>query len=162
MQFEFVQTIGAPLAGILDAFGDPLYYDALAALPDLNSPVLLERHEVGDVVTVRVRLAYTGRVSPAVARLVSPEKLTWVTELQIDRESGDICFTVEPDHYPDRLSGQGVHRLVATGASTRRMTSGEVRVRLPIVYARAERALVTGFGRHLTLEGEILEEWLVA
>ena len=93
---------------------------------------------------------------------MNPEKLTWVTEQRIDRVAGEVRFSVEPDHYPDRLTGAGVHHLVVSGASTRRMTSGEVSVRLPIVQARAERVLVTGFGRHLTLEGEILEEWLVA
>ena len=162
MRFEFDQLIRAPYAGVLEAFADPLFYGALSSMPDLGDPRLIDRVEEGDLVRVRVQFAYTGTVSPAVRRFVHPDKLTWVTEMTVDPGAGTVAFEVHPDHYPDRLTGSGVHQLRPEGEGTRRVAHGELRVHFPLVHARAERAIVGGFRRHFDAEAELLEEWLVA
>ncbi|MHB8220437.1 MAG: DUF2505 domain-containing protein [Acidimicrobiales bacterium] len=161
MRFELEQIIGAPLAVVLEAVADPVYYDALAAVSELGRPQLLECSDHGDRVLVRVRYAYVGEVSPTLGALVAAEKLTWVAECTVDRSSASVNFAVVPDHYPDRLAASGVQRLSPAGDTTRRVTEGVVRVRIPFFGRSAEQAVVDGFSRHLDAEAAFLEEWLV-
>jgi hypothetical protein len=162
VRFDYEQVIGAPFAGVMEAFADPAFYEALSAMPDLGRPHLLSHREEGGLVHLQVQFSFTGNVSPAVRRVVNPDKLTWVLETTVDPASGTVAFTVVPDHYPDRLTGSGTHQLSAEGDRTRRVSRGDLRVHFPLVGPTAERAIVRGFERHLDAEAELLEEWLVA
>jgi len=161
VRFELEQTIGAPLPAVLGAMVDPAYYRALATIPDLGRPQLLECSEQGERVLVRVRYAYTGSVSPALSAVVTAEKLTWVTESTVDVGSASVTFSVVPDHYPDRLAASGNQRFSEAGDATHRLTEGTVRVHIPFLGRSAERAVVSGFARHLDAEAVLLAEWLV-
>jgi hypothetical protein len=161
VQFEFEQTIGAPPGEIVDAYCDPAFYEALGATPELGRPQLLERAEEDGVVRLRVRFAFTGEVSPAVRAVVDPQRLSWVAETTVRPAAGTIDFVVVPDHYPDRLTASGADRFLPEGDGTRRVTRGQVRVRVPLLGRSAERGIVGGYRRHLAAEAAVLEEWLV-
>jgi hypothetical protein len=65
-----------------------------------------------------------------------------------------------PDHYPDRLTRQGVYVFIdTTGGSTRRL-EGELKVRAPLVGGRAEKALVSGLQEHAAAEQQLIESRL--
>lgn len=160
MHFEFDQVIRAPRDKILEAYCDPSFYEALASMPKLGRPELLERVVEHDAVRLKVRFAFTGEVSAAVRAVVDPEKLTWVTDTIVRPATGTIAFVVVPDHYPDRMTASGIDRFVDEGVVTRRLTTREVRVRVPIVGSSAERGIVNGYREHLAGEAELLEEWL--
>lgn len=65
MRFEIDQTIRAPCHEVLDALGDPAFYDLLARAPNLGRPQLLERSDAGGKVRLKVRFSFTGELSPA-------------------------------------------------------------------------------------------------
>jgi hypothetical protein len=161
VRFEFDQLIQAPRAGILDAYCDPDFYDALGTMPKLGQPRLLERTEEGTGVRMKVRFAFTGQVSTAVRAVVEPSKLTWVIDALVQPAESTIEFVVVPDHYPDRMTASGVDRFVDEGEATRRLTEGEIKVRVPLVGSSAERGIVNGYREHLAGEAELLSEWLV-
>jgi hypothetical protein len=161
VHFEFEQRIRAPRTEILEAYCDPAFYDALGSMPKLGEPELLERVEEGDAVRIKVRFAFVGQVSAAVRAVVSPDKLTWVTETIVRPATSTIAFVVVPDHYPDRMSASGIDRFVDDDGATLRLTVGEIRVHVPIVGSSAERGIVNGYREHLAGEAELLEEWLV-
>jgi len=160
VRFEIEQMIRAPCHEVLEALGDPAFYDALAAMPNLGRPQLLERSDAGGRLHLKVRFSFTGELSPAVRAVVKPEKLTWVADTTIDRETCVVSFVVVPDHYPDRLSGSVTECLEDEDGITRRVTQGTVSVHVPFLGRSAEPALIRGFRHHLEAEAGLLEEWL--
>lgn len=163
MDFEIDQVIAAPVSGVLEALADPDFYRALGSLPNLGQPEVLERTtgEAG-AVALRVRFAYVGDVAPALRRVVSPEKLSWVTTTTVHPDAGRVDFSVVPEHYPGRLAADGTYELSEVAPGTRRLVQGSLTVRLPLLGSTAERAVVAGFRRHLEAEADLLVEWLVA
>lgn len=163
MRFGLTQRFAAPLAAVADAFRDPGLYAALAELPNLGTPELLERTVKGDTVRVRVRYRFTGNLSPAVTAVIDPAKLTWVDVSEHHRATHRVTFHLEPDHYADRLRCHGWYRFHADPddpAATLRHSEGDVKVRMPIVGGSVERAMVSGLEEHLADEVPILETWL--
>jgi hypothetical protein len=67
-----------------------------------------------------------------------------------------------PDHYGHLLKASGTFRLhpSAGGPGTRRTAEGELRVSVPLVGGKVERAIVSGLQEHAEREQVVLEEWL--
>ena len=108
----------------------------------------------------RVRYAFTGSLSPAVTRVVDPERLTWVEESRLDRSTHCTTFTVRPDHYADRFTCAGTITLEPAGDGTRRTLEGDLRVRFPLVGGKVEHAIVAGLRDHASAEAQVVQAWL--
>ncbi len=163
MRFQLTQRFAAPLAEVADAFSDPGFYAALAELPTLGAPELLDRTLDGDTVQMRVRYRFTGHLSAAVTAVIDPAKLTWVDVSHHDRTTHHVTFHLEPDHYADRFRCHGSYRFHADPQDRRvtvRTAEGDVKIRMPIVGGSVERAIVSGLEDHLADEIPILESWL--
>jgi hypothetical protein len=121
---------------------------------------VLERDRVG--VHQRFRYRFTADLSPGVTRVVDPGKLTWVDDARYDLTSHTSRHRIMPDHYADRLSASYDVTLESLGDSTRRVASGVLTVRVPLVGGRVERAIVSGLEEHAAAEAELLGRWVAA
>ncbi|HEV7885964.1 MAG TPA: DUF2505 domain-containing protein [Acidimicrobiales bacterium] len=161
MRFRLEQFLSGPLEAVESALTDAAFVEALAGLPNLGSPVLLDHRVDGSLVHQRVRYAFAGDLSPAVTTFVDPAKLTWVEASTTDRRTHATEFEIQPDHYANRLTCSGRFTLAADGDhATRRTAEGDLSVHIPFVGRKAESAIVDGLREHARLEADILNEWL--
>lgn len=141
-------------------FLDPRLLEELATLPQLGRPELLSSTTDGDVVTRQIRYAFAGELSPAVTRVVDPERLTWVEHSEFDRRAHRGLLRVRPDHYADRFTCSATVTFEPAGAGSRRVIEGELRVRFPFVGGAVERAIVAGLRDHAAAEERVVQAWL--
>lgn len=160
MRFHLHQMFRAPAGDVARAYTDPALYELLGGLPKLGQPEVLERRQDGDVVHLQVRYHYTGNLSPAVKRVVDPDRLSWVEHATHDLARREVDFRLVPDHYRAKLRSSGRYRFEEQGDMTRRLAEGEVAVRVPIVGGSVERAIVSGLREHLSEETGVVERFL--
>jgi hypothetical protein len=161
------QKIAGPVEAVARIYTEPRFYEQLGELPKLGKPEMLDRREEGSLVQLAVRFRFTGNLSPAVAAVVEPAKLTWVEESVHDLDEYAVTFRMNPDHYPDRLRSQGsVHYKRDGDGVTRRLTEGELAVKVPLLLGGGavggvvEGAIVSGLREHLAAEIEVVERLL--
>jgi hypothetical protein len=163
VRFTLDQTLPAGVADVLDAFTDPGFLESLAELPKLGSPELLDQQRDGDQVLQRVRYRFSGDLSPAVRRVLDPERLTWIDVRTYDLAAATASFRIVPDHYEGRLRCEGSERFTpadAAGDTTTRHVEADLTVRWPLVGGVVERAIVSGLREHLGDEALLVSRWL--
>jgi uncharacterized protein DUF2505 len=163
LRFRLEQTFAAPPDAVALAFTEHELYAALGGLPKLGAPQVLSRTEDGDVVNLEVRYRFTGDLSPAARRVLDPDRLSWVGRSTHDLASQRVEFVLVPDNYGDRLSASGRFAFEPDGpGATRRVTEGDVVVRVPLVARSVENAIVSGLREHLDAEVAVVERYLGA
>ena len=161
MRFTLEQVIGGPVGAVARIYTEPRFYEAIGDIGTLGRPEVLDRREDGTVVRLTVRYRFSGHLSPAVTSVIDPARLTWVEESVHDLEHHTVTFTVNPDHYADRLRCSGSSRFVAVaGGGTQRFAEGDVAVRAPLVGRAVEGAIVSGLREHLEAEVGVVERLL--
>ena len=160
MRFQLDQIFRAPADDVARTYTDPAFYELLGHLPKLGQPQVLDRQEDGDVVCLQVRYRFTGDLSPAVKRVLDPDRLSWVEHSTHDLARREAEFRLVPDHYGDKLRSSGRYRFEEQGEVTRRVAEGDVAVRVPIVGGSVERAIVSGLREHLSEETRVVERFL--
>ena len=163
MQFRIEQRFRLPLAIVEDAFLDPAFIAETGSLPGLGQAELLTLDSSppssGDV-HLRIRYHFAGNLSSAVRAVVDPDRLSWVQDETYDRGSHRSSFRIVPDHYAEMLKASGTMRLSAAGPDrTTRLAIGEVRVSLPLVGGRVERAIISGLEAHAAAQTDLLHVW---
>jgi hypothetical protein len=159
VRFRIEQHFGLPLDAVERTLCDPAFVEAMAQLPKLGRPQLLAHEENGETVHMQVRYAFVGHLSSAVRRVVDPQQLTWVQDLTVDRRSHRSRFRILPDHYAGLLSCEGTFALSEDGGGgSTRVAEGEVRVTVPLVGGKVERAIISGLEEHAAAEAELVDE----
>jgi len=160
VKFRIEQRIAAPLGAVEAALLNRDFVAATADLPKLGAPELLELERDGDRAHERIRYRFTAELSGAVTRVVDPKKLTWVDDARYDLTAHTSRHRILPDNYADRLQATYDVVLESLGDSTRRVATGELTVRVPLVGGRVERAIVSGLEEHAAAEAELLGRWI--
>lgn len=163
MRFDLVQRFSAPPDEVARAFADADLYTALAKLPKLGAPEMLDRSVDGDIVRMRVRYRFSGDLSSAVKAVLDPGKLTWIDESEHDVAHRTVTFAMLPDHYADRFKARGSYRFDPAPDDRRatiRTTTGEIKVKALLVAGSVERAIVSGLREHQDAEVAIVDQWL--
>ncbi|MGH9013291.1 MAG: DUF2505 family protein [Acidimicrobiia bacterium] len=162
MNFRIEQRVDAPVDAVEAALLDAAFVAATADLPKIGGAQLLEQRRDGDRVHQRVRYRFTGELSAAVTAVVDRDRLTWVDDAEHDLGAHRSEHRIVSDHYRDRLQASYAARLGPDGGGTRRVVSGSVNVRMPLVGGRVERAIVSGLEDHARGEAALLARWLGA
>jgi len=162
MRFLIEQRFGHDAASVQAALLDLAFLARMGELPRLGGPEVLGRSEEGGAVTMRVRYAFAGHLSSAVRRVVDPARLTWVEESSTEVATGRASFRIVPDHYGAMLRCAGTFVLTAAGAGCRRVAEGELRVSVPLVAGKVERAIVSGMEEHAAAEADLIDIWLAS
>ncbi|HEX2038123.1 MAG TPA: DUF2505 family protein [Acidimicrobiales bacterium] len=157
MDFRLEQRFAVPLAVVEAALLDPDFAAGLATRPQL-----LSEERDGTLLRRRVRHVFTGQLSPAVTAVVDPAKLTWVDVGEHDLARHRSRHHIEPDHYRSRLTCEYETVLSEDGDGTVRLVVGRLRVHMPLVGGRVERAVVSGLADHAEREEASLAAWLAS
>ena len=161
MRFNVDQPIAAPADRVEQALVDPRFYKALASMPNIGDPDVLECSDRDGEVLLRVRYAFTGELAAPARRVLDPAKLTWVVESTVNRSTHTTAFRMLPDHYANRLTCSGSYVLVPTGDDgTIQRMEGDLRVSYPIVGGLAERGIFLGLKENIAQEAHIIERWV--
>jgi hypothetical protein len=161
MDFSLEQRLTGPVDTVVAALLDPEFLAASAHLPKVGGAELLEDRRDGTTVRRRIRYRFTAELSSAVTRVVDPKKLTWVDESVYDLATHRGEHRIVPDNYADRLQANYDEVVTAAGpGGTVRTAAGVVKVRMPLVGGRVERAIVSGLQDHAVAEAELIDHWL--
>lgn len=162
MDFTIEQRIAAGVAAVGDALVDRQFIAATVDLPKVGGAELLDQQRDGTTVHQRIRYHFTGELSSAVTKVIDASRLTWVEESDHDLAAHRSAHRIVPDHYADRLQASYSARLEPDGddSRTRRRVSGTVKVRMPLVGGRVERAIVSGLEEYAVAEAELMGRWL--
>lgn len=160
MRFTVDQVIAAAREAITAALEDEKFYAQLGDAGSVRQPELLGVVEQDDgTALVRVQHRFGGNLSGPAARILDPDKLSWVIASTVDRAEHRATFVLIPDHdYP--IECKGSYRLEAMDdAHTRQRVEGDVRVRYPIVGGLVERAIVSGLTEYLEHQAQALSAY---
>jgi hypothetical protein len=160
MRFEIVQDLRATPDAVDGALVDPAFLARMAELPKLGSAEVLTQDRAGDVVHQDVRYLFQAELSSAVTRVVDPKKLTWVERSVCDLTAHRTQCEIRPDNYGGMLSGRYDSVIVATDGGTRRTLTGELKVKMPLVGGKVERAIVGGLEENAAAQVALLEDFL--
>lgn len=135
-EVDTTQRFPLPAAAVAAAFRNPGLFARFAAVRVLDQPEVLEisEIEIGKAWRVRVRYRFVGELGhPLVAKVVDPQRLTWVEETVVDH-TGSGIFTVVPDHYARLLGFSGRIDIAeaSPGTATRRLR-GALKLNLPLL-----------------------------
>ncbi len=162
MRLEARHEFPAPVAAVEAAMADPAFYGQLRDLPDIAPPAVISRTETGSRITLEVRYVFTGKVDPIVKRLVDVDQLVWVQTTEFDTSAHVAALTIVPEKLGSMLQCAGRFDLTPDprGSGTVRTLTGELKVKVPLLGGRAERALGPGILRRIDLEADALRAWL--
>lgn len=160
MDFNIEQQLLGPPTEVETVLLDPTFVAARAALPKLGDAELLESRRNGDHARQRIRLRFTAPLASAVTAVIDPDRLTWVDDASYDFTTHVAEHRIVPDHYADRLACSYRATIEAVRGGSRRVMAGTVKVRMPLVGGRVERAIVSGLAEHAVAEADLVNEWL--
>ena len=160
MDFTLAQDIAAPIDAVEAALVDAAFLARMAELPKLGSAEVLAQERDGDLVRQQVRYLFRADLSRAVTAVVDPDRLTWVEESECDLAAHHTTCVIQPDHYASLLAGRYEAVLKTAGATTQRTITGSIKVRMPLVGGKVERAIVSGLGENAVAQTALLTDWL--
>ncbi|HZB70827.1 MAG TPA: DUF2505 domain-containing protein [Acidimicrobiales bacterium] len=160
MRFALDQDLPGTVEEVLDVLADPGFVPELGALPKVGPPELLEHRVADGTLHQRVRYRFTGPLSPAVTRVIDPDRLVWVDDTTYDLAAATATFRIQPEHYANRLRCSGRYRLRAAPGGCRRSIEGDLTVSYPLVGRAVERAILSGLEDHLGAEADLIGRWL--
>jgi hypothetical protein len=162
MEFELEQRLHGTPDAVLEALLDRAFLDARAdaEMPRLGAAEVLELTRDETTARVRVRMRFSGQLNSAVTAVVDPDKLTWVDDAMFVLAARGAQHEIQPDHYADRLSSRYDDVLHDDDGATRRVLTGTLKVRAPLVGGRVEKAIVSGLREYVAAEGDLLNRWL--
>jgi len=160
MDFSLIQDISATVDQVEAALTDPGFLASMTELPKIGSVDVLEQTRNGDTVHQRVRYLFTADLSGAVRRVVDPDKLTWIEVSSSDVAAHTASYAIEPDNYANLLQSAYDATITATGSGTRRVATGHVKVRVPLVGGKVEQAIVSGLQENSDAQAGLLTAWI--
>jgi hypothetical protein len=162
VKFAIRQAVAVPPPRVMAAYGSPSFYEGRPARDDIAVREVVSHTATGDRIVLEVRFAFTGSVSPAVRAVVDPAKMSWITQTEILLAEGRSSWVVLPDHYPDRLSANGVYRFAEGdgGPGTCNVeVEGDLKVRVPIVGRSVEKVIVGDLRAYIADEVTGIARW---
>jgi hypothetical protein len=160
VKFEIVQDLRATPDAVDGALIDPAFLVRMAELPKLGSAEVVSQERDGDTMRQDVRYLFQAELSSAVTRVVDPDRLTWVERSVCDLTSHRTECEIRPDNYGGMLKGRYSSVVVARGDGARRTLTGELKVKVPLVGGKVERAIVGGLEENAAAQVALLESFL--
>jgi Protein of unknown function (DUF2505) len=162
MDFTLKQEIPAPVEQVEAALVDPVFLVRMAELPKLGSAEVVSSERDGDTVKLAVRYLFQADLSPAVSRFVDPSQLTWVEDSTIDLVAHHTRCEIKPDNYANMLSGKYEARIETSRVGCVRTVTGLIKVHVPLVGGKAEKAIVGGLSENAAAQTTLLTEFISA
>ena len=162
MDFSLHQEIPAPVDAVGAALVNPDFLVRMAELPKLGSADVVSNERDGSSVALQVRYLFQADLSPKVTKFVDPDKLTWVEDSTIDLSTHETTCVIRPDNYANMLEGRYSAVIAADGSGAVRTVTGVIKVHIPLLGGKVEKAIVGGLEENADAQTTILTEFLSA
>jgi hypothetical protein len=165
VKFSIGQNVAVSPQAAVAAYANPDFYEGRAPSGNISLIEVVSHQDNGAQAQIEVRYKFTGSVSSAVRAVVDPNKMSWITRTDIDREQRRSSFTVLPDHYPDRLECAGGFTFAdgSSGPDSTVVTiEGDLKVHVFLVSRTVEQLIVSGLRTYLAAEVATLPEFNAA
>jgi hypothetical protein len=160
VDFTLQQEIAAPVEAVEEALVNPASLVRMAELPKLGSAEVVSNERDGDVVKLQVRYLFQAELSSAVTKFVDPDKLTWVEDSDIDVATHQTSCVIRPDNYDNLLQGSYEATIVAAGSSCVRTVNGKVKVKIPLLGSKVEKAIIGGLAENSDAQISLITDFL--
>jgi hypothetical protein len=160
VDFQLDQRFAADPIAVATALIDPTLLERMADLPKVGGAQVLSTARSGDVVRQEVRYRFEAQLSGAVRKFVDPSQLTWVEVSEHDLAKGESRFLIKPDHYADLLEGRYAARITVTDGATDRTLRGMLKVKVPLLGGKVEKAIVDGLRDISDAQQSLVQEFL--
>lgn len=151
---------GAGPASVASAMVDPEFAPELVKILDVGAAEVLDAGSDESSSWLATRLTYDGSLDPIAAQVLGSRHPTWVQTYRIDSSGRTGKLTIEPDHHGSLITCSAQVRLTGDEGGTERTIRGELKVHVPLLGGKAERALVPAILARIDAEAELLEAWL--
>ena len=160
MDFTLTQAIAAPADAVEGALVDRDFLTRMAELPKLGSAEIVSNERDGNVVKLQVRYLFQAELSSAVTKFVDPEKLTWIEDSTCDLAAHQTSCVIRPDNYDNLLEGSYDAAIAASGSGCVRTVTGRVKVRIPLLGGKVEKAIIGGLSENSDAQVLLLQDFL--
>ena len=161
MRFEISHTFDAAPPAIAEAMLDPEFQDTLSDIGDLHDRHVLDRTQAADGSIVRnVRCILSLHISGMAKSMLGDSDPAWVQEERWDASLTHCDWIIHPEVAAELLSASGTIDISGTEGGTKRLVTGEVKVRVPLYGGKVEGWIVDGVTRAYDEEAERIAAWL--
>jgi hypothetical protein len=162
VDFTLTQEIPAPVDAVDAALVNPDLLARMAELPKLGSAEVVSNDRDGDTVLLQVRYLFQADLSASVTRVVDPSKLTWIEASTVDLAGHHTACVIRPDNYANLLEGSYEATIVASGSGSVRTVMGRIKVHVPLLGGKVEKAIVGGLTENSDAQTHLLTEFLTS
>lgn len=161
MRFTFSDRFDAPLERVEEAVLSDEYNERLKDLPNVAERVVTQQRVRSDGSVRRVvHYKFGGHLPPTVESVLGASAVSWDEVAIFDPVAHEWAFEIEPHVLADRFECHGTYTFRAEEDATVREVSVELKVKIPVVGGRVEKAISDGLEETLQAEGRLLAEYL--
>ncbi len=162
MQFSLRQEFSVAADRVVVAYSSPALYDTFDGLDNIGPPVVVN-HQVQDSgeVHLQVRYHYTGDLPPGASAFIDTSNIAVTEASVIDPARRSSTFELRTG-LGRQFRGAG-RTLVEPGPSSDtsiRRLSGDLRIGIPLVGSKVERAIIDGLAESLQSQVGLVEDWV--
>ncbi|MGB6058888.1 MAG: DUF2505 family protein [Microthrixaceae bacterium] len=152
MKFNFEQRWNAAADRVMAVDTDQAVREGLSGLSATSAPEVLGVDTRGSTTVVRLHYRLAVDLPTEAARFIDTSNVSWIQETtwNLDDRSARVAFL--PDQAGRLIGASATTRLLDHDGGAVRKVSGEIKVRIPLLGSRVERAIVAGVGDHLAEE----------
>ncbi|MGZ6969963.1 MAG: DUF2505 family protein, partial [Acidimicrobiia bacterium] len=125
-----------------------------------GSAEVVSNERDGHIVELQVRYLFQADLSAAVTRVVDPSKLTWIEASTCDLSIHTTTCVIRPDNYANLLQGSYEAAISASGSGCVRTITGRIKVKVPLLGGKVEKAIVSGLSENADAQTSLLAEFL--
>ncbi len=163
MRFVLDHRFDAALERVEQAVLDPAYQERLRDLPNVSERRVLEQADRPDGTVKRVvAYRFAGHLPAPVVAAIGSDQISWDEVAVFHPDAHEWRFEVQPHVFEGRFECRGWYRFESAGAATLRHMEVDLKVKVPFVGSRAERAIRDGLVETMDAEARILAEHLDA
>lgn len=154
MKFGFEQRWTATVHEVVDVYTDESFWASLPPFRTTAPPEILEVRRERTSAFTRLRYRLNVELPKEAARFIDPDDVSWVEESTWDLSAATAGVRFLPDQGASLMRADASVEVVADGDDAVRRVRGELKVRIPLLGGKVERAVVGNIGEHLEEEAD--------
>lgn len=161
MRFTLSQNFSGSPAAVVAAYSSPGLYDTFEDLDNIGRPEVLGHRVTDDgLVHLEVRYRYTGDLPPGASAFINTSTIAVVESSVIDLSNRSSMFEMRTALGRQfRGTGRTAVEVGPDGETAVRTISGDLRIGIPLVGAKVERAIIEGLAESLAAQVPLVEAW---
>lgn len=121
---------------------------------------VLSSSQNGDVEYKKLRCISLKEIPAMLKKTLGTEQFEFEQENSLDRSQGLLTWTVHTPFLPDRVNAGGTTQVQKTDTGSRRIVTGEISIRLPIVGAKIEQKLASNIEESYKIAAKIAHQMI--